>query len=214
MRTTQQLAFNNMKTISGRLLLSLTVCLVLAVMTVSSSHAAEGDSSTEEESKVEEAKGPEVVPDLMSAPDTRKTTEEPTIVKEPPKEVPTPTPTRIVPDTRKALEAWKTNRPPTVKLAVWPKLKENRIAGIANTRYTKRRDETVVITAWGHDPDGDPLSYEFSVTGPAGFVKLNHRSIAITTKAPVGTYVVKCVVKDGRKGKVEVAETIFLRSQR
>jgi hypothetical protein len=214
MRTTQQLAFNNIKTISGRLLLSLTVCLVLAVLTVSASHAAEEESSTEGDSTVKKAAGPEAVPDLMSAPDTRRTTEEPTIVKEPPKEEPTPTPTRIVPDTRRALEAWTTNRPPTARLAVWPKVEKNRIAGIANTRYTTRGDETVVITAWGHDPDGDPLTYEFSVTGPAGFVKLTHRSIAITTKAPVGSYVVKCVVKDGRKGKVEIAETIYLRSQR
>jgi hypothetical protein len=182
-------------------------------MAVSAAHAAEGTTEPKE-TKPEEATGPEAIPDLMSAPDTRKTTEPPR-KRELPKEMQTaPTPTSIVPDTRKALEAWKINHSPTVKLAVWPKVKENRVAGIPNVKYTERKDETVVITAWGNDPDGDHLSYEFSVTGPAGFVKLTHRSIAITTKAPVGTYVVKCVVKDGRKGEVTIAETIILRSQR
>jgi hypothetical protein len=215
MRTTQLLEFNNINAIGSRLLLSLTICLVLAVMAVSASPAAEGAPAKKGEPEEKGAIGPEAVPDLMSAPDTRQTTEEVPTVTEPLKEVPTPpSPTSIVPDTRKALEAWKINHPPTVKLAVWPKVKENRVAGIPNVKYKQSGDETVVITAWGNDPDGDHLSYEFSVTGPAGFVKLSHRSIAITTKAPVGTYVVKCIVKDGRKGEVATTETIILRSQR
>lgn len=57
---------------------------------------------------------------------------------------------------------------------------------------------TLTLTAQGSDPDGDPLTYIWAISG-AGFETFEGKAVETRTLADPGTYTVEVVVNDGQQ---------------
>jgi outer membrane protein OmpA-like peptidoglycan-associated protein len=87
----------------------------------------------------------------------------------------------------------KPNRPPTATLSI--------------ERSPIQPGERTGVTCNGTDPDNDPLTYSYSVTG--GQIVGSGSNVQFdSTGAQPGTYTVTCTVNDGRGGTADASGTV------
>jgi hypothetical protein len=64
-----------------------------------------------------------------------------------------------------------------------------------------------------YDPDGDPLNYDWTLTGPNGDIPVTDGVVSQTVTLPAGSYTVTLVVNDGADDSSPATETFILTNE-
>ncbi len=85
------------------------------------------------------------------------------------------------------------------------------ISGIVFSESPLFTNERYSVTAQTTDPDGDPLSYQWQVTGEGWLIaESTENPLNFTAPSELGNYQFRVLINDGRGGEAEYSETVAI----